>query len=584
LTDTKKCKVLQAEVAQLQQRLAELEQDKHQYEKREQRLRLMAETIEEVFWMSTPGIKEMLYVSPAYEKIWGMSCDSLYRAPTDFVEAIHPDDKEEVRRAVVLDHSQGKWNCQYRIRRPNGNWRWIEDQGFPVYGSDGELLCLTGVARDVTPQKELEEQLRHSKQMLENIFSSMHIQIAYLDKDFRFIRVNEAYADTVGGKGPDSFVGRGHFDLFPNAENEKIFRRVVTSGVAFHATEKAFAFPDQPQRGTTFWDWSLVPVKKEDGTVYGLLLTLVDVTERAGNRLALEQALAEARGLSGELQQKNCDLEETAAKLRQTQSHIIQQEKLATIGLLAAGVAHEINNPLSFVTSNLMTLGKYCSRLGDYVAALERLLARQYQTESDIGELSELRRRFTIENILADSGDLVDESLEGADRLKNIVRDLKSFSRRDDGQMNMVDINGCLQSTVNIVWSELKYTCELVMDLGDLPPILCHPQQLNQIFMNLLINAAQAMEVQGTITITSRQQAGHVEVSIADTGCGMSPEVAAHIFEPFYTTKPVGKGTGLGLSIAMDIVRHHQGELRVESEPGHGTIFTLRLPIRSGKQ
>lgn len=584
MTDNNRFEDLQGQFAELQTRFSALAAENDALREREERFRLMAETIAEVFWMSTPGIGQMLYVSPGYEKIWGRSRESLYRSPQDFLTAIHPDDQQQVREAVVSDHADGKWRCEYRIRRPDGGVRWIHDHGFPVYSPDGTLRCMTGVARDITSQKEMEEALRHSNQMFENIFSSIHIHIAYLDPDFRFIRVNTAYAAAAGYEAT-FFEGKGHFELFPNEENERIFRQTCKSGQPCFALEKAFDYPDQPERGTTYWDWSLIPLKKEDGRVYGLLLTLVDVTERAKNRQALEQALAAARDLAEELRLKNRDLKKNSDRLRRTQEQIIEQEKLATIGQLTAGIAHEINNPLSFVASNLSALGKYFIRLREYLEAQEVVLAGLDEKDPALIELAELRRRLKLEHILADGDDLIDESLDGAKRLKSIVLDLKSFSRREDGDMARVDINTCLKSTLNMVWNELKYKCQVVKELGgDLPPVLCHSQQINQVFMNLLVNAGHAIEEHGTITVRSWQEGEAIKVAISDTGSGIAPDVAARIFDPFFTTKKAGKGTGLGLSISMDIVRAHGGDLKVDSEPGRGTTFTLQLPIDSATE
>ncbi|WP_298436451.1 ATP-binding protein [Geobacter sp.] len=254
----------------------------------------------------------------------------------------------------------------------------------------------------------------------------------------------------------------------------------------------------------------------------------------------------------------------------------LQLEKMAAIGQLAAGVAHEINNPVAFIASNLTTLDKYLERLTAFVAAQsERLSQLGCQART---ELEEMRRSLRIDYILGDCRHLVAESLEGVERVRGIVRDLKSFSRSDGADPERVDLNGCLDSTINIAWNELKYKATLKREYGELPPVVCHPQQLGQVFLNLLVNAAHAIESHGEITVTTRAQEGSVFVCVADTGCGIPPDKLQRIFEPFYTTKEAGKGTGLGLSISSDIVKKHGGEIAVESEPGKGTVFTVRLP------
>ena len=276
------------------------------------------------------------------------------------------------------------------------------------------------------------------------------------------------------------------------------------------------------------------------------------------------------------LEQKNNELEKAHSELKVKQSQVLQQEKMASIGNLAAGVAHEINNPMGFISSNLNTLGKYHDRLTTFLNSLSSF------AEDGGGSLEEvrgLRASLKIDYILGDLKDLIAESLEGAERVRRIVQDLKSFSRVDEAEFKFADINQCLESTVNMVWNELKYKASVVKEYGDIPAVKCYPQQLNQVFMNLLVNAAQAIEGPGEIKVRSFEEGGAVCVSISDTGCGMPEEHLKRIFEPFFTTKEVGKGTGLGLSIAYDILKKHKGEIRVKSEVGKGTTFTVVVPV-----
>ena len=265
-------------------------------------------------------------------------------------------------------------------------------------------------------------------------------------------------------------------------------------------------------------------------------------------------------------------------ELTETQAKFLQQEKMASIGQLAAGVAHEINNPIGFISSNLGTLGKYATRFTGFIKAQADVLSGMKSAE----ELAEERKRLKIDHILADVEGLIRESLDGADRVRKIVADLKSFSRVDEAECKYADLNECLASTINIVWNELKYKAELVRDFGEIPQVKCYPQQLNQVFMNLLVNAAHAIDRHGEITVRSWGTPGSVCVSVSDTGCGIPKEQINRIFEPFFTTKEVGKGTGLGLSISYDIVKKHNGEISVQSEVGKGTTFTVTIPAVLG--
>ncbi|MHB8121238.1 MAG: two-component system sensor histidine kinase NtrB [Desulfuromonadaceae bacterium] len=266
--------------------------------------------------------------------------------------------------------------------------------------------------------------------------------------------------------------------------------------------------------------------------------------------------------------------------LQQMQGQIIQQEKMASIGQLAAGVAHEINNPMGFITSNLTSLGKYAAKLDEYIAALLQSLG-SCPDHQGMAEIDALRQKLKVDYIISDVCELVNESLDGANRVQRIVQDLKSFSRVDQVESRQVSLNELLETTINIAWNELKYIATLERDFGAIPEILCYPQQLNQVFLNLLVNAAQAMEKQGAIVVRTWGDNDSVFVSVADTGKGMPEEVRQRIFEPFFNTKEAGKGTGLGLSISADIVRKHGGTITLESQAGVGTTFTVMLPIKS---
>jgi signal transduction histidine kinase len=264
------------------------------------------------------------------------------------------------------------------------------------------------------------------------------------------------------------------------------------------------------------------------------------------------------------------------AELRQAK--VLHQEKVASIGQLAAGVAHEINNPIGFIHSNLSTLGKYLSRIDRFLAVQSGCIAAGAPPEQ-VGFVRQQQASLKIDYIVKDLEDLVRESLEGAERVRSIVADLKSFSRVDESEYKQADLNECLRSTINIAWNEIKYKATLKKELGEIPRTRCYPQQMNQVFMNLLVNAAHAIEHQGVITVRSWEEDGYICVTVADTGQGIPEANLSRIFEPFFTTKEVGKGTGLGLSITYDIVKKHNGEITVRSEPGEGTVFTVRIPV-----
>jgi len=283
--------------------------------------------------------------------------------------------------------------------------------------------------------------------------------------------------------------------------------------------------------------------------------------------------------LEQEVRLRTEELEKVIAELKSTQQQMLQQEKMASIGQLTAGIAHELNNPIGFIASNIATLGKYCDKLLKYMEAQQKALLPELPDPDSSKQLHALRRQMKIDHIVKDIPEMNRETMEGVERIKSIVRDLKCFSRIDEAGQKLADINKCLDSTLNIAHNELKYKTTVILEYGELPQLRCYPQQLNQVFMNLLVNAAQAIDTQGVVTVRTRHEGDLIYVAISDTGSGIQQEVKEHIFKPFFTTKESGKGTGLGLSISNEIVRNHGGEIRVSSEPGKGSTFTVILPL-----
>jgi signal transduction histidine kinase len=269
------------------------------------------------------------------------------------------------------------------------------------------------------------------------------------------------------------------------------------------------------------------------------------------------------------------------SKLQEAQTHLIQSEKMASIGQLAAGVAHEINNPLGYIYSNLNNLKQYIQDLVQAAELAERLTQQLPPDNSDVASFNQFKQSVDLNFLKEDAIDLVVESLEGASRAKKIVQDLRDFSRIDKQDRALFDLEAGMDATLNIVNNELKYKAEIVKEYAGLKPFECVGAQLNQVFMNLLVNAAQAIEDFGKITIrTGYQDADWLWVEVTDTGKGMSESTKAKIFDPFFTTKPVGQGTGLGLSLSYKIITDHQGRIEVDSQSGQGSRFRIYLPLK----
>ncbi len=337
--------------------------------------------------------------------------------------------------------------------------------------------------------------------------------------------------------------------------------------------------------GSFFWEFAIIsPIRDESGENLYYLAIKEDITDRKKIDELLHTTVSQATQLTSSLEFKNFELE-TAQKelgqaylqLKKAQSQMLHREKMASIGQLAAGVAHEINNPMGFISSNLNSLGKYVRRMGDYIESVDALVKKESPQLWQQLEVS--RKKQKIDYLIEDTADLISESLDGAERVRKIVLNLKSFSHVDAAEEQLVDINKCLEDTINMAWNEIKYKATLDRHFGEIPQVICRPQELNQVFMNILINAAQAIDKGGMISVTTSVSGEMLKIEISDNGSGIPEDIRTKIFEPFFTTKEVGKGTGLGMSISYEIIKKHGGEILIESEIGKGSCFTILLPL-----
>jgi PAS domain S-box-containing protein len=325
-------------------------------------------------------------------------------------------------------------------------------------------------------------------------------------------------------------------------------------------------------------------LRRLDGRITPVLLSAQTHTI-PGHDLAVVSFvdISDVSAVQEELRKANRQLESALHQLHSQRDAIVQSEKLASIGQLAAGVAHEINNPIGYITSNLATISEYIEYMRTLLILYRKLadLPPEAAERSDLEEqLSEVLAEDDVDYVLKDIDAVLRESVEGTTRVTEIVQNLKSFARDDSLMKKPYDLNECVESMVRLVWNELKYSCTVEKDLEPIPPLDGHGGQINQVVMNLLVNAAHAIGAeQGIIAIRTRVRPDEAELTISDTGCGMPPEVIGRIFEPFFTTKDVGKGTGLGLSISHGIVTDHGGRIEVESVVGKGTTFRILLPL-----
>lgn len=282
------------------------------------------------------------------------------------------------------------------------------------------------------------------------------------------------------------------------------------------------------------------------------------------------------------IKQRNQELKEANAQLQALQNQLLQSEKMASIGQLAAGVAHEINNPIGYVYSNLGTLQRYLGEIFGALHAIEAVAVAGGAPPQLQAQVDAIKQQNDVAFIEQDIHDLMHESREGITRVKKIVQDLKDFSHADSSaEWLYADIHAGIESTLNIVNNEIKYKAEIIRQYADLPQLYCIPAQLNQVFMNMLVNASHAIEQKGQITITTALKDAQVVISFADNGKGIAEDIIHRIYDPFFTTKPVGCGTGLGLSLSYNIVQTHGGRIEVSSVVGKGTRFDIYLPIQA---
>jgi signal transduction histidine kinase len=312
------------------------------------------------------------------------------------------------------------------------------------------------------------------------------------------------------------------------------------------------------------------------------LLTKWKMTERASIQMSHLEHLVDQR--TAQFKQASEALQREIDERKQLESQLVQSEKLASLGQLAAGVAHEINNPIGFISSNLGALDGYFKQLQEMLDAY-REAENAIRSSEVIDRLGQLRERVELDFLREDIPLLIKESKEGIGRVGRIVKDLKDFSRVDSNQeWQWTNLQQGIESTLNIVANELKYKADVVKEFQMLPDIECLPSQINQVIMNLIVNASQAMGPErGTITLRTGLEGETVSIEVADTGIGIEPDNLQKIFDPFYTTKPVGQGTGLGLSLSYGIVKKHQGDISVRSEVGVGSTFRVELPVRQTK-
>ncbi|MBE2260345.1 MAG: PAS domain S-box protein [Rhodobacteraceae bacterium] len=557
----------------------------------EQRFRSLADNAPVMIWMSSSTYGDGYY-NRAWTAFTGESGGEKARA--EWTLGVHPEERAAALRLSELATAQKRGVEQvFRCRRVDGEYRHLRVHILPRHGVDGTFLGIVGSAVDISDLLAAEQSLRRSNEELEarvdertralqQSYEDLHREktwsedvirlaptlIIGLGQSGEIILFND-YAERTTGYARDEVMGKSWVDTFATPEG-----REQDGATINHALETGEAILHQPENAIVIRDGSrrLISwgsqVMGENGEVKMLLSFGVDVTD--------------SRRAAKELEANYAELKLLNQRLEEAQNQLLQSEKMASIGQLAAGVAHEINNPVGFVSSNLQTLKTYCGQMLQLIAAYQA-------AEPTIGDvvtvarIADLKEALDFDFLQQDLPALLRESEDGLQRVKKIVVDLKDFSHVSEAEWQHADLNAGLDSTLNVVWNEVKYKARVDKHYGTIPPVECLAAQLNQVFMNLIVNAAHAIDDSkgmGTITLSTGHQDGWVWVEVRDSGRGMTEEVQRRVFEPFFTTKPVGKGTGLGMSLSYGIVRKHNGRIELGSTPGHGTRFRVWLPVR----
>jgi len=483
-------------------------------------------------------------------------------------------------RLKSLPLMKNAWEVQGFFERFGLHGKWLLFNATPLTDSDGQLIGAIETLQDVTERVNAEQELKRHRSELEvmvsertsEVFELHHELEAFLDNasvaiistaNEKVARANRKFYEMFAVKA-GAAVGFSTRALFPSDECYAELRKVASAAL-LNGESLLYESEMISLSGTHLWA--------------RLIAYVADQNTEAPKTWWIIQDITEIKRVQEELEYNFKKIQEANERITETQNQLLQSEKMAAIGQLAAGVAHEINNPIGFVSFNLSTLKRYAVGLLNFIDLISRM---DFDSLPDAQKksIADTLQQLDPEYLKEDLPQLLRESEDGLTRVKNIVKDLKDFSRIDQNDWHEADINAGLESTLNVVMNEIKYKATVVRDYGEIPLVHCMAGQINQVFLNIIVNAAYAIAERGEIKIQTRVEGELVAIFIRDNGSGMPEEVKRRIFEPFYTTKPVGKGTGLGLSLSFSIIQKHGGTIAVESEPNVGTTFEIRLPIK----
>jgi PAS domain S-box-containing protein len=542
--------------------ITDLKQAEEEIIKNEKKFRNIFNSLIDIYYQA--DIKGIItLISPSVEKITGYKPEELIGKHVSTVYKEKTERNQFFNKLVLKKEIK---DYEIKLIRKNGEIAIASINAHLIIDKGGKPIAIKGMIRDITERVKEEEKLRILALAIE------HLDSAFVITDTKGVieYVNPAY-EKITGYTKEEVIGKNQSILKSGKHKENFYKNLwltISSGKVWRDI-----FINKKKDGTIYYEGGTVfPVFNNKGKILHYAAVKRDITEKLKNQ--------------EEIYYKNKALEETNKKLKETQSQLIQQEKLASIGTLAAGIAHELNNPIGFIASNLNTLKKYNKSVSDFIRKMEEELEKKENNCSEITAIiSKYKKENHIDFLLEDVGDLVNESLEGVERITSIVKNLRSFSRIDQmGEIKEYDIREGIKSTLIIAKNNYKYVAEVKTEFEEVPSIKCMPNEINQVFLNIIVNAAQAIESEkrkekGLILIKVYEEKDFVCCSIYDDGPKIPEEVINKIFDPFFTTKEAGKGTGLGLNISYDIiVNKHKGELLAENCSEKGVEFIIKLP------
>lgn len=352
-----------------------------------------------------------------------------------------------------------------------------------------------------------------------------------------------------------------------------------------HPEERPLFSPDDHQKLRTLPDFSMTKecrIVTRDNQTRWVRETIKNILNQSGKPVMIERVIRDITDHKDLL----CKLEEAKGSFQESQKQLLQLQKMAAIGQLAAGVVHEINNPMGFIGNNIEVLRQYIVEYAKMFKVFNNLSSSVTQgnieeAKSTVQEAAQLAQEVNLEYIVSDIDKLLDHTQQGIERVKKIVMDLRTFVRRTDDILEMTDVEAVMEGIIGIVWNEIKYKAEIKKEYGKIPPVRCNAQEVGQVFINLLINAAQSIKEKGEITIRTYIADNQACIAISDTGCGIASKNLDKMFVPFFTTKGSGLGTGLGLSVSQGIIKRYKGDILIESQVDKGTTFTVIFPLNT---